>query len=225
MKNQSWAILVVMLMLLSCGSFSSQIATEQPQTVTPRPGSIATFIVQTVQAAATLTQRSLPTATETPIPDEMDTATPTQLVSSPTATSTFFFVIPTATNTTPTPFASPIPIGGYSSYGLCNVTSFGPPVNQVFKPGVDFDATWTIKNTSPVVWEPDKFELVYVSGADMSKDHVTKYDISKTVGIDETITLIVDMFAPHDEGSYTAVWSLKGATYSCNMAVTIRVEK
>lgn len=205
-------IWVTTLALVMACSVPSVLPSTAP---TADPGVlVATFIAQTVQAAATQTVAALPSPTETPF------VTPTQ--PTPTATST-------ATSTAVLVFFSPTPIvfptftAGVSNENYaCQVTRVSPPNGSVFDPRDDFDVRWSVKNTGRRNWERTDVDYLYISGDKIHK--VSGYDLAEDVGIGRTIDLGVDMRAPKDPGSYSTLWRMRrGDTTFCDLRFTIVV--
>lgn len=87
----------------------------------------------------------------------------------------------------------------------------------------DFDAVWTVKNTSGKTWDANSVDFKYVSGTKMHK-YASIFDLPQTVKSGETVKIIVDMLAPDQAGIYTANWALvSGSTTLCNLPITINV--
>jgi hypothetical protein len=88
----------------------------------------------------------------------------------------------------------------------------------------DFDAIFTVKNTSDKNWEAAAVDLKFLSGAKMQK-YADLYDLPKLVKPGESITLRVDMLAPDKAGVYVANWGLvSGSTTLCKMALGVVVK-
>lgn len=105
----------------------------------------------------------------------------------------------------------------------CEV-SISPSLYTIFPPKADFDAAWTIKNTSDSAWDVAAVDYKHLSGTEMQK-YEKLYDIPKTVEPGESITIVVDMIAPDKAGTYSTNWALvKGSTVLCNLPVTIVVK-
>jgi len=106
---------------------------------------------------------------------------------------------------------------------ICEV-SVSPALSSTLKPGVDFDAVWTVKNTSGKTWEVTAIDYKYMTGTEMQK-YGKVYDLDQTVKSGEKVTLRVDMTAPTDPGTYTTNWALvQGSTVLCNLPVKIVVK-
>jgi len=106
---------------------------------------------------------------------------------------------------------------------LCEV-SVSPALNSVLKPGYDFDAVWTIKNTSGKTWDAGTLDYKYIRGSELFK-YEKIFDMNQTVKSGEKVELRVDMLAPNTAGTYTSNWALvQGNTVICNLPVTIVVK-
>jgi hypothetical protein len=115
------------------------------------------------------------------------------------------------------------------------VTPVDPPVNTnscaiisatptgTIAPKADFDAIWTVKNTSTQTWDRGSFDYQYVSGTTMHRFKI--YDFKQEVKPGETIKIIVDMVAPSTAGTYTATWAIvKSTDTQCTLPVTVKVK-
>ncbi len=106
---------------------------------------------------------------------------------------------------------------------ICQV-SVSPKLGSVLEPGADFDATWTVKNTSGKAWEVTVIDYKYMTGTEMQK-YAKAYDLKETVPSGGSVTLRVDMTAPTDPGTYTTNWALvQGSTVLCSLPVKIVVK-
>lgn len=213
--------LIALSLILACvPSFTT------PSVSTPVPGAVNTFIVQTSNAASSATAASLPTstptATITPTPRNTDTP-------SPTATATVIFVLPTFTPI-PTFTRVTIPGGGGGGGGggsssdnfACRIVSQDPPNGTSFDPRDDFDAVWRVRNIGRRSWERNSVDYIYLSGDPFHR--VEGYDLDANVASGETTSLIVDMRAPRNPGTYTTRWTLRvGSDNFCTVELTIVV--
>lgn len=117
-----------------------------------------------------------------------------------------------------TPGNSPTPV---STVGTCTVTSNVP--GSVSK-SAEFDARWTIKNTSNKTWDMNNTDYKFVSGTEMHKRD-SRYDMPNTVKPGQSITLIVDMVAPKYSGYYSTNWAIvTGGTTLCSLPAQIYVK-
>jgi hypothetical protein len=106
---------------------------------------------------------------------------------------------------------------------ICQVT-VSPTLGATLKPGDDFDAAWTVKNTSGKAWDVTAIDYKYMTGTEMQK-YAKAYDLKETVPPGATVTLRVDMAAPTDPGTYTTNWALvQGSTILCNLPIKIVVK-
>jgi hypothetical protein len=106
---------------------------------------------------------------------------------------------------------------------ICQVT-VSPKLGSTLKPGDDFDAAWTVKNTSGKAWEVTTIDYKYLNGTEMQK-YAKAYDLKETVPPGATVTLRVDMTAPADPGTYSTTWALvQGSTVLCSLPVKIVVK-
>ncbi len=106
---------------------------------------------------------------------------------------------------------------------ICQVT-VSPKLGSTLKPGDDFDAAWTVKNTSGKAWEVTTIDYKYLTGTEMQK-YAKAYDLKETVPPGATVTLRVDMTAPADPGTYSTTWALvQGSTVLCSLPVKIVVK-
>jgi hypothetical protein len=107
----------------------------------------------------------------------------------------------------------------------CSVTESSPAFGYDMPPGGDFDGRWVVKNTGTSNWSAGEIDVVYVSGTKFQVS-VDALDITSAVEKTKTMTVIVDMLAPKDEGRYTATWAVKRNSETlCNLSVTIDVVK
>ena len=118
---------------------------------------------------------------------------------------------------TVSPISTPLP-----PMGTCEVLSTSP--TKVLGKYEDFDAVWTVKNTSKSNWELSEVDYKYVSGTKLQK-YNSLYDITATVKPGEIIKIVVDMTAPATNGTYAANWALvKGSTTLCTLPLTVTVK-
>jgi hypothetical protein len=92
------------------------------------------------------------------------------------------------------------------SYDDQNLTA--PPAVQ---PGEAFVKSWRIKNTGTCVWTP-LYQLDFTYGNDgQSAMGGVATPLTKNVNPGETYDISVNLVAPKDPGTYTAVWNLHNA--------------
>lgn len=114
---------------------------------------------------------------------------------------------------------STIPV---TSTGTCQVVSVTPGMS--INKSSDFDAVWTIKNTSNKNWEATSVDYKYVSGPEIHT-HNDRYDLNQTVKPGETVKVVVDMVAPSSAGFYTINWALVDSSATlCNLPLNLRVK-
>ena len=214
-KHRSLLAFVLLALLVAGCAPATQPTTDPNQVRDIVSTSVALTLTaeQTVQAAQ---------ASNTPLPT--NTTEPT-LTSLPTDTPVIptLVVVPTATNT---PF---VPAGGGGggpaptpSPYQCQWVKQKPADWTVFKPGVDFDMVWTVKNTGTKNWEPTDIDLMYLRGQKM-QTFFDLTDLPALVKPGQTIDLLVDMIAPKTPGNYSATWTLKGAHEFCPLTISITV--
>jgi Ig-like domain-containing protein len=204
----------ILAVILAC---VPTISTPFPTT---DPNQVNVFIAQTAHAAASRTAAAMPTSTSTgtPTPTPEDTDTP-----SPTFTSTVIFILQTPTRPVIPTFTGLSGTSTSSANFACQVISVNPPNGTSFGPRTDFDAVWRVKNIGKRSWDRTTVDYAYASGAKLHK--VSDYDLSSNVSVGETISVIVDMVAPKNPGSYTTNWTLRNGTRTfCPMSLTINVQ-
>ena len=114
---------------------------------------------------------------------------------------------------TATPTAQP-------TSGSCEILSVTP---SRVTTRADFDAVWTVKNTSGKDWLASSVDYKYISGAKLYK-RAAAYDLPQTVKAGETVKIVVDMLGPDQTGSYSTNWALvSGSTTLCNLPMTLTV--
>lgn len=218
-KILSW--LIALSLILACvPTFTA------PSVSTPVPGAVNTFIAQTSNAAGTSTAAALPsstpTASITPTPRNTDTP-------EPTATSTVIFLLPTFTPI-PTFTKVVIPGGGGGGGGsgsssdnyACRIDSQEPANGTTFDPRADFDAVWRVRNIGRRTWERSSVDYIYLSGDDLHT--VEGYDFTTNVAPGQTTSIIVDMRAPRNPGTYSTRWTLRvGSDNFCTIELRIVV--
>ncbi|HJR80754.1 MAG TPA: NBR1-Ig-like domain-containing protein [Anaerolineales bacterium] len=199
-------------------------------------GQISAQLTQTALAAPT----TPPPPTDTPLslatvalPTTAAGASPTTGV--PGALPTLSFN--STPNTTPlagfTPISSPAaPVNTVVSGDTCNnnifVADVTVPDDTVFKPGVDFEKTWSLQNTGTCTWD-DGYQLVFVSGDNALDPANFRIDeSSEFVSSGETADMTVTLTAPLAEGTYTANYRMQsdtGVFFGETIYVRIKVQK
>ncbi len=114
---------------------------------------------------------------------------------------------------------STIPV---TSTGACQIVSVTPSASM--PRNADFDAVWTIKNTSNRTWDGNSVDYKYISGSKLQKYNL-RYDLHQNVKPGDTVKVVVDMVAPSTAGFYTVNWALvEGSTTLCNLPLNLRVK-
>jgi hypothetical protein len=179
--------------------------TEAAQTVAAELASQPTATAPTI-ATATLapTATELPAATQAPSFTPADTLAPT----------------PAATNTrAPVSNATAIP----ADY-QCSVSDVSPAFLAEFAPRGEMDGKWTVKNTGKQSWGSVDVDVAHISGTNMAQYDDT-YNLSKSVAPGESITIVVDLLAPADTGTFKTTWGLvRGTSTFCTLNLTIVVK-
>jgi len=103
----------------------------------------------------------------------------------------------------------------------CTVTLTDP--TNIIAAGSDFDAVWTVKNTSGEDWSSNSVDYKFLSGTGMHKKAV--YDLAQTIKNGESGQIIVDMVAPDMAGLYSAEWAIvASSTTLCFLSVAVSVK-
>ena len=217
MKHRLIPFLTLVLALLAC-EVPVLYALPAP---TPIPGIIGTSVAQTVAAARTQTALSSPPATHTSTMTLLPTNTSTE---TPSPTATIIFIISTSTFTRT---ATPLPTSTEAEFSdenwACRLISKNPGDNQVLTPRADFDARWVVENTGKKSWSSDDVDYVYYSGTKMHKKEA--YDLADTVDRGESTTIIVDMIAPKNAGTYSTTWTLRSVQNEfCKLNISIVIK-
>jgi len=173
-----------------------------------------------------------PVSTNTSAPSDTPAATATpEATSTPTLTSTP--VPPTATvPPTPVPTWTPVPWTAtpsrtptLSTYN-CTITSVSPASTDTLKTGADFDGKWVVKNSGSLGWDHTQVDIKYLSGKKFQVAGEDLLDMKVDVASGASATIIVDMVAPTDAGTYYASWGLvQSGLVICNMNLTVVVVK
>jgi hypothetical protein len=164
-----------------------------------------------VQTALADLTKNAPTATKTSVPPTA-TQVPTNTAVPPTA-------IPTATYIPWTP----APTATSTTYN-CTITEASPSETTIIKVGADFDGRWVVKNTGTETWSASNVDIVYVSGTKF--DRQKNIDLKADVAHDESLTVVVDMIAPKEPNTYTAMWAIiRGTQTICTLPLKIVVTK
>jgi len=192
---------------------NSKPTTAPTEDVQPTLDMVKTQAAQTVVAELTL---NAPTATPiTPTSTATATVTlgPTNTPVPPTAKPTATFIPWTAT---PKYTATPL---GYA----CVITEATPKSTDQIKVSTDFDGRWVVKNTGTITWLKSGVDFKYISG---TKFQVLGdlFDMKSDVAPDASYTVIVDMKAPVDAGTYQTTWAIvQGSLTICTLNLTVTV--
>jgi hypothetical protein len=203
------------------GIMLSMLACELPVVATPVTSNspsipIETVIVRTAEAAQTQTANAIP-ATETMTLTFTPTKTPTV---SPTPTETIIIKLPTFTFTPIIPTDTPGPI----SVGPgCDLVTQDPYSNEIIAPKLNFDVSWTLRNTGAEKWAKGDYDFEYLSGPKIFKDR--RFDLPSDVESGEEVTFTARLKAPEGPGKYSLNWGLtSGKSTICSVNITFFVE-
>ena len=175
---------------------------------------LLTAVVQTVEAALSLT----------PQPTNTNTATATA-----TATATFT----PSPSLTSSPTIQVIESRGGDTGGQANcdsstfVTDVSIPDGTQFAPGEVFTKTWRLQNSGSCAWT-SQYGVVFTSGAQMNGVSPTAFTNlgSNTVAAGATLDISVEMTAPSTNGTYRWYWRMQntgGNQFGYNFYVEIVV--
>lgn len=223
MKVTFWDVLSILGLLVICGvgAFFLGIYNNPQSALNPYPP--ATLPPSIVIPSDTPTLPSLPD-TWTPAVS----ITPTFLRASstlpPTSTG---FVLPTFTpSNTPTPTITETPLASLTPTRGPDQAVWvdqSPADGTTFSPGQEFDMVWTVRNTGSLTWTT-AYYYAYSSGP--ATHEKSQYNLRASINPNETVDLIVDMFAPAQAGSYTVYWKLYNPSgtsfYTVNFTFTVR---
>lgn len=216
MKTQSiqWKLLACLAVVVILAGCAAPTATPVPTVdMAPTLAALQAQAVQTVYAQMTA---SAPTATPvTPTSTATNTLEPTQTFTPAPPTAT-----PTATFRpwTLTPAYSATP----ADYG-CKLTSVSPSSNTEFKVGESFDGKWVVKNTGTQTWTANEMDIRFASGTNFQKSGATLLDLGADVAPDNSYTVVIDMVAPANTGTYSTSWTMnQGGGAVCTLNLTIK---
>ena len=194
--------------------------------VSPQPTlDINKIIVDTAEAAQTLTATFAPSATAT--------INPSLTPPTPTPTQTFIFILqePTLSEeeqlTAISDFlgsdeSTPKPIPYTGRPWTCAGDGKYPPNGGLVTPGKPFIATWTVINTGTKDWSVNAIDFVYKSGYRHEGKRIQ--DLSKSVKPGQKVTWFVDFIAPKVSGIYTSTWIIKvGSQQMCGINFVFEV--
>ena len=227
-KHTGLVILLALATLLS----ACNLGKEPEPTVDV--GAIATSAVETVlaNAAAQQTQTALAAPPTVPAVTLPPTATAIPTFAIPGTAAAGATALPTVGGLpTTSAFASPTTsvLAPTLAGPVCNDSVFiteTVPDGTVFKPGQDFEKSWTLQNTGTCTWD-DGYALVYLGGTlDGYNIKIKKKEDFTPPG--STIVFKVNLTASLEPKEYTDCWRMRDdrnyyfGTYVC---VTIVVKK
>ncbi len=211
------ALLLVALAagLASCGGQATPEPEPTVDIAMVKTDAVRTHVAQLTAEAPVPTATTPPTATEKP-------AEPTLPV---LATSAPALILPTAT-------ATRVVYSGGGGAVAPTVNTYidqgqlvyqNPTDGTVLKPGQDFDAVWKIKNIGRRDWN-NQFYFKYLSGKPEGVNF--NMDMLPATNKGDSVTVTVDMVAPHEPGIYTSQWTLVNddAVSFFKFFITIRVQ-
>jgi hypothetical protein len=224
MKNTTWNILTILVLLATClvAVMVVQIYSNPESALNPfrAPGLPATVVIP----SATPTFKQLPpTWTFTPLPQGQGSngrsySTPQsgQEASGPSLTPSL-----TPTFTEGPSFTPRVP-GTPKAYD-CVLTNQLPPNGSNFNPGAAFYATWTIENMGWYSLVASDVDYRYLNGTRLQQKN-DAYDLPQTLMRSSSISLVVPMQAPTAPGSYAATWAIVSAKkVICSWTIQVNV--
>ena len=195
----------------------------------PKPVNIVQFPTLSGLTETNVFLSTLWTATQTPtetlIPTQTDTLTPSVTAFKPSKTATSptiapfpagtanalltFSITPTFhTTKTPSPTPTYWPITKTPVDWACTVISSDPNGYKAFHKGEDFDGHFTVLNSGGKEWNIDKMRYRFVSGTAIHK-HYSVDAIPRGIQLNHTLDITIDMTAPTTPGRYFSVWSFE----------------
>jgi hypothetical protein len=230
MKDTVWNLLTIMAMLAACviASYFLIIFNNPTSAFNPLPPQSLPEVL--ILPSPTATLRTLPDIVtpglqqiQTSQP-EIDQSTATLRPTSTLVPTKTIVILPTATITltpTQTPTETPTVTSTSTEY-QCQIISVEPGSNRTFTQGGDFDGKWTLKNTGTEKWGGE-VDWVYISGTEFQTGG-NSADLPSDVDPSKEVTVIVDMLAPRQAGTYEATWGLKrNDRIMCQSKITITV--
>ena len=215
------ALAAVMTILAGC-SFATTaggntaVPTEiQASTISAIMTQAASTVIANITKNAVADTPALPPITLAPSGTPLPTNTPLP----PTATATRTLIPWTST---PIHTAAPYYTPTLTTYN-CTITDASPKTTDKRTPRSDFDGKWVVKNTGSEPWIHTDVDIKYISGTKFQ----TKgdlFDLKSDVAKDGSYSVIVDMVAPANIGTYYATWSLaRSGLNFCTMNLTLVV--
>ncbi|HLO33090.1 MAG TPA: NBR1-Ig-like domain-containing protein [Anaerolineales bacterium] len=181
----------IAMLIAACGAPSTQAQEPTADVAAIRTSAASTVISEfTLTAAAFTATPSLPTDTDTPVPEVTGTAT-----------------VPPVAQVTGT---------AGTSVALCDSLAFVADVNVPdgtnMSPGQDFLKTWRVKNTGSCTWDAN-YKLIYAGYADKMAGQWQP--LTQVVQPGQEVELSVQFKAPDQIGEYLSAWQMansKGVT-------------
>jgi hypothetical protein len=217
-KNSIYKIFSAFLLITSLAACS--VFAPTPTAAIPVTGGSPTVEITT---AAVPTATLAPTATSTPQPT-ID-YTPTLNAVRTEAVATAFAGLTQTAQALPTRTLAPLwTLTPTLTMAGCQVLSVSPDVNSPIKPNAPFDGKWEIRNTDSTSWSTSNVSVRFVSGTRFqTRTDATSFSDNLDQG--QSSTVIVDMKAPAQVGTYTATWAVyRGGSIVCGLGLTVRVK-
>jgi hypothetical protein len=216
-------LIVIITATILPGCSIAQATSTPPPAVLPTVDQQPTFnFIKTQAVESVIADLTLNAPIVTPIVPT-DTAVPTE---TPFPTETW---VPSNTPLPPTatyipwtlaPLKSATPIG-FS----CSILEVSPTSSVSLKTGADFDGRWVVKNTGTLTWADQDVDIKYISGTKFQTSG-DLFDLSSSVAQNSSYTMIIDMKAPGDAGTYKTSWAImRGSLTICTLKLTVVVVK
>ncbi len=195
------AILIILAGIITLSVWGSSINSHATPTVSV--DAIYTSAYQTVAAAQTAQQASLPTSAPSPSPF------PSLPVASPLPINTLVIASPTGA----------IAQGCDGSTYVSDVTI---PDGTTMTPGQTFTKTWAVQNSGTCTWNT-AYKLMFVFGTAMNGTSVA---VAQSIAPGAQTQLSANLVAPATPGNYTGSWKMqndKGQYFGTYLTVVINV--
>jgi hypothetical protein len=212
-KRILFSAMAAIVLLTAC--LPAQQPTQDPAEVANQ---VATAVALTVSAAQAQTEAAQPLPTNTTLPTQTDSV-------SPSATP----IIPSATPFVIVPSTSTLASSGGGGGGApapkpaldCTPINNKPRDNTVFKKGEEFDIRWTLVNTGTKTI-PAKLDVKYFSGPRLMKVAADTFRELPEIKPGKSAEIIIDAVAPTEKGFHVMTWVVEGNL--CYPYVAIIVE-
>lgn len=212
---------------------------------TPAPtldvDAVNTSIVGTTVAQLSIqfTQTALANPSPTSAPTNTAASLPTFSLPTQGASPTAGGLLPTVSfNITPlpgfTPLASASPAAGATAAAgtLCDSNVFEGditvPDGTVFKPGINFQKVWAIRNTGTCTWD-EGYKLIFYAGDKAIDPYDFEFKKSGDfVSPGEGINIAINLTSPLADGKYQGHWKMqndRGQYFGTFLSVYIEVQK